>query len=77
MRESVYMKSDEELDELDIEMLPGSLSEALSNLEKSSIMEDLLGREFLIKYVEAKRRELNEFDMAVTDWERARYLDRC
>jgi len=77
MQDSVYIKSDEELAELDIEMLPGSLREALSNLEKSSIMEELLGEEFLTKYIEAKRCELDEFDMAVTDWERGRYLDRC
>ncbi|MFO7915033.1 MAG: glutamine synthetase family protein [Candidatus Krumholzibacteriales bacterium] len=77
MQESVYIKSDEELAELDIEMLPGSLREALSNLEKSSIMEELLGEEFLRKYIQAKRCELDEFDMAVTDWEQKRYLDRC
>jgi len=77
MQDSVYLKSEEELAELEIETLPGSLREALSNLENSSIMAELLGEEFLAKYVEAKRHELNEFDMAVTDWERFRYLDRC
>jgi glutamine synthetase len=77
MRDSVYIKSDEELAELEIDKLPGSLREALTNLEKSSIMADLLGEEFLRKYVEAKRCELDEFDMAVTDWEQKRYLDRC
>ncbi|MBD3178847.1 MAG: glutamine synthetase, partial [Candidatus Latescibacteria bacterium] len=77
MQDSVYLKSEKELSDLDIETLPGSLREALSNLEKSTIMEELLGGEFLTKYIEAKRCELDEFDMAVTDWERIRYLDRC
>ncbi len=77
MQESVYSKSTDELAELDIDILPGSLREALSYLKKSEIMTDLLGSEFLLKYVEAKEREVHEFEIAVTDWERFRYLDRC
>jgi glutamine synthetase len=77
MQDSVYDKSSAELTELDIETLPGSLREALSILKKSEIMTDLLGSEFLRKYVEAKESEVHEFNIAVTDWERFRYLEKC
>jgi len=77
MEDSVYTKSREELERLDIETLPGSLAEALAVFRESPIMIELLGEEFVEKYVEAKEQEIQDFEIHVTDWERRRYLDRC
>lgn len=76
MEDSAYTKSSEELEKLGIDTLPGSLKEALNMLEGSELMKAMLGEEFMEKYLEAKRQEIMDFEIFVTDWERQRYLDR-
>ena len=39
-------------------------------------MKELLGTELFSKYLEAKEREVEEFRVAVTDWESKKYLDK-
>ena len=75
--ESVFEKSVSELKELGIEMLPGSLSEAVDSFGKSELMKEFFGKEFFEKYIEAKKREVEEYRVAVTDWEVDRYLEKC
>lgn len=58
------------------ERLPETLREAISEIEKDSLMEQILGKEFLSVYVEAKKTEWKEYLDEVTDWEVGKYLNR-
>ncbi len=59
------------------DILPRSLNEAISYLERSEIMISLFGQDFLIKYVNAKKKEIEDFRTHVTDWETSRYMESC
>lgn len=58
------------------DQLPGTLREAISEMEKDTLMEQTLGREFLPVYLEAKMAEWNEYMEEVSDWEVFKYLSR-
>jgi len=60
-----------------LDVLPASLDEAVLCFKKSRLMEDLVGKDFFKKYIEAKEDEVEEYRTAVTDWERKRYLEKC
>lgn len=59
-----------------ISQLPGTLREAISEMEKDSLMESTLGTEFLSVYVDAKKAEWNEYMEEISDWEVRKYLNR-
>jgi glutamine synthetase len=58
-----------------IRELPGTLGEALDELEKDTVITEALGDHVLSHFVEAKRAEWNEYSSQVTDWEVERYLE--
>ncbi|MFK3984712.1 glutamine synthetase family protein [Micromonospora sp. NPDC050397] len=60
----------------DLPRLPGSLAEAVSLWEGSTLARDAFGAEVVDHYAAAARAELAEFDRAVTDWERHRGFER-
>lgn len=57
------------------DQLPGTLREAISELERDSLMEEVLGPEFLSVYLQAKTAEWNEYMEEVSDWEIQKYLN--
>ncbi|MBN1287851.1 MAG: type I glutamate--ammonia ligase [Anaerolineae bacterium] len=57
-----------------LETLPGSLSEALDELERDEVIQQALGPHIFERYVEAKRQEYDEYRLQVTPWELDRYL---
>src|SRR5207247_5296625 len=59
-----------------IRELPGTLGEAIDELEKDSVISDALGDHVLSHFVEAKRSEWDEYRTQVSDWEVERYLDQ-
>jgi glutamine synthetase len=59
-----------------IRELPGTLGEAIDELEKDTIIRDALGDHVYSHFVEAKRQEWDEYRTQVTDWEVERYLDQ-
>jgi glutamine synthetase len=75
--ESVFEKTKAELDVLGIEILPRSLSEAVAIFKGSKLMKELLGDELFEKYAEAKEKEVESYQLAVTDWEVEKYLENC
>jgi glutamine synthetase len=75
VEESVYAMSSDRIRERGIRELPGTLSEALDELEKDEVVGDALGDHVLAHYIEAKREEWNEYRTQVTQWEVDRYLD--
>lgn len=58
----------------EIDVLAGSLDEALAHFRKSRLMRELLGEDLFTKYIAAKEQEARAYRTAVTDWELRRYL---
>ena len=58
-----------------IRELPGTLGEALDELERDDVIRDALGDHIFDVYVDAKRSEWDEYRTQVSDWEVERYLD--
>jgi glutamine synthetase len=59
-----------------IKELPGTLGEAIDELEKDPVISEALGDHVLRHFVEAKRSEWDEYRTPVSDWEVDRYLDQ-
>lgn len=74
VEEDVYDFDDAKLKKLYIESLPGSLGEAIAHLEKSELVRKTLGEHAFAKFIEAKKREWDEYRIQVTKWEIDKYL---
>jgi glutamine synthetase len=59
-----------------IRELPGTLGEAIDELEKDSVVREALGDHVFSHFVEAKRAEWDEYRTQVSGWEVDRYLDQ-
>jgi len=72
--------AEEDLYELDEEarkswqMLPGSLGEALEELQKDEVVQEALGPHITHRYLLAKRQEWDEYRLSISQWELDRYL---
>ena len=75
VEENVFEFSFSELEERNIEFLPGSLWHSIRALTKSEVMIDVLGDDLYKKYIRAKEREWDSFRLHVTDWELNEYLN--
>jgi len=71
---NVYELSEEERRDLEIDMLPGSLYEALRAFEVDQVLQDALGDSLTDAFMKARQAEWEEFRTHVTDWEISRYL---
>jgi glutamine synthetase len=58
-----------------IRELPGTLGEAIDELERDSVVSAALGDHVLSHFIEAKRAEWDEYRTQVSDWEVERYLE--
>ena len=67
--------SAEERAERKIASLPGSLSEAMRELDKNDIIKEALGPEIYAAFERAKWAEIDEHRTRVSDWEIERYLE--
>jgi glutamine synthetase len=56
--------------------LPGTLGEAITELENDPVVSEALGEHVFSHYVEAKRAEWDEYRTQVSDWEVDRYLEQ-
>jgi glutamine synthetase len=74
VEEDVYHFDDRKLAEFYIETLPSSLEEAIDELENSKLMKEALGDFTFDTYIEAKKKEWDEYKLHVTQWELNRYL---
>jgi glutamine synthetase len=73
---NIYKLSDRERKKMRIESLPGSLKEALDNMEKSLIAKTALGSHILDEFLTAKGMEWDDFRTYVSQWELDKYLAR-
>jgi glutamine synthetase len=55
--------------------LPRTLREAVERFESSEVAREYLGAAFVEHYAAMRRWEADQYDRAVTDWERRRYLE--
>jgi glutamine synthetase len=75
VNKNIFTMSQREKRRHRIEELPGNLSEALDNLEKSTLVRDALGEHIFDHFVQAKRREWEDYITVVHPWEQERYLE--
>lgn len=75
VEENLYLLDEAQLLRRNVAMLPGSLSEALQELEKDEVVQQALGPHVYQHFMEAKTMEWNEFRKQVTPWELDRYLE--
>ncbi len=73
---NIFAMSEEEKQTLGIEAIPGTLIQALNELEKDEFVKDVLGRHVSFKYIEAKKKEWANYTSQVTDWEINQYLNQ-
>lgn len=73
---NIYEMTDAERAAQGIDMLPGSLIEAVQELEKDTFIRDVLGQHISEKYIAAKRDEWNRYKGQVSEWEICEYLNR-
>ena len=75
VNKNIYKMSHREKRHLRIDELPGNLSEALDELEKSDLMRETLGDHLFDQFVTAKREEWDSYIRHVSPWEVDRYLN--
>jgi glutamine synthetase len=74
VEEDVYDFDDRKLAKFYIKTLPSSLIEAIEELEKSQLMKETIEDFTFYKYLEAKKKEWDEYRLYVSPWEQDRYL---
>ncbi|MBM3152772.1 MAG: type I glutamate--ammonia ligase [Chloroflexi bacterium] len=72
---NLYHLTPDERKEMGVKELPGSLAEALRELETDLIIQGALGPETYEAFRRAKWAEWDEYRIHVTDWEVERYLE--
>ena len=72
---NVYSLTQEDRLAMDIAELPGSLADAIRELEADQVLQEVLGPMIFETYTRAKWAEVEEYRMSVTDWEVERYLE--
>jgi glutamine synthetase len=73
--ENIYELSPEEVENYNITRLPGSLLEALNEMERSKLVREVLGEHTFLFYLREKQAEWNEYSAQVSNWERERYVE--
>jgi glutamine synthetase len=74
VNKNIYKMSHRERRHLRIDELPGNLSEALDELQRSDLMRDALGDHIFDHFLTAKREEWDDYIRHVSPWEIDRYL---
>ncbi len=75
VEENLYHFDESERRRRNIQTLPGTLPEALDEMERDELIHETLGEHIIERLLEAKRGEWDEFRMRVTQWELDRYLE--
>ena len=74
---NLYEMTDQELEENGINQLPGSLAEALLELEQNTVLMDVLGSDATDAFLRAKWEEWDAYRTRVMDWEVETYLHKA
>jgi len=71
---NIYEMDEQTRKSHNIDSLPGSLEEALNELEKDELIQQVLGEHVVSYYIEGKRREWEEYRTRVSSWETEKYI---
>jgi glutamine synthetase len=74
IEEDLYEFTDEMMARHGVATLPGSLNQALDELQKDELVQSALGPHIYSRFLDAKTMEWKDFRMRVTSWEVDRYL---
>jgi glutamine synthetase len=74
---NLYQLTKDERTKMGVGELPGSLAEALTELENDEVLKNALGATIFDAFARAKWEEWDEFRLHVTDYEVERYLERA
>jgi glutamine synthetase len=74
VEKNIYKLTKKEREDLGIEILPGSLGEALESMERSSLVKETVGDHIFEHFLHVKRKEWEEYRSEVTEWELRRLL---
>jgi glutamine synthetase len=75
VEESLYEMDSVRIRERGIRELPGTLAEAVDELEADTVIGEALGDHILSRFVESRRADWDEYRTQVTPWEVERYLE--
>ena len=73
---NIFEMSDAQKRENGIEEIPGTLIEAIYDMEKDDLVREVLGEHTYTKYIAAKKAEWYRYRSQVTDWEINEYLNK-
>lgn len=71
---NIFNMTEEQHKELGIENLPGTLMEAVEELEKDSFVKEVLGEHIAEQYIKAKKKEWFQYRTHISEWEIEEYL---
>ena len=74
VEQNIYELSKREREKRGIDELPSNLGHALSYMEKSDLVKELLGGHIFKNFLHVKRKEWEEYRTQVTPWEIEKYL---
>ncbi|HEX9044730.1 MAG TPA: glutamine synthetase family protein [Candidatus Limnocylindrales bacterium] len=75
VEESLFEMDAARIAEKGIRELPGTLGEAIDELERDEVVREALGEHVFRHFVDAKRAEWDEYRLQVSQWELDRYLE--
>ncbi len=75
VEENIYQFDDCKLKEREIATLPGSLGEAIEELEGDKVIQEALGSHTYPIYLKAKKTEWDDYRTQVTKWELEKYFE--
>ena len=73
---NIYRMTSEEREAAGIEMLPGTLLDAIRELEADPFLKEVLGEHLFRRYVSAKKKEWASYASSISEWEIRNYLNR-
>ncbi|MGI9611922.1 MAG: glutamine synthetase, partial [Acidimicrobiales bacterium] len=71
---NIFELTDAEMEKLDVQPLPQSLSESLDVMERSELVHNALGEHIFEWFLRNKRSEWRDYKTHVSQWELERYL---
>lgn len=75
IEENIFEFTDKKAKRMRVRSLPGSLDDAVKNLEKSAFTKSVLGEHAFAKYIEAKKEDVESYKLQISKWELNKYLD--
>ncbi|MFT7184629.1 MAG: glutamine synthetase [Oceanicoccus sp.] len=75
IEENIWELSSSEMESKGIKTIAGNLGEAIDALEANNVIKAALGKHTTEQFIKAKRKEWQEYNIAVTDWEMKKYIN--